>query len=161
MFIATAKCQELRDELGLYKDQLFQLQKELDAAAKCNMALSQRLEIVQGERAAKVQEYENDLIEARDQQMIVEIASSDHDLVLVIQFAPPVSGIWVTRSLNLQLKTSKWPKMDGLTAHQLIADKQLSRSHKESFAFPQMWSSSNGVFCAYSTAPPITWARVT
>jgi hypothetical protein len=62
--VANAKCHELRDELDLHKHQLLQSQNELDAAAKAYRALLQQLEIVQSERAAKVQEYENALVAA-------------------------------------------------------------------------------------------------
>jgi hypothetical protein len=61
--------------------------------------------------------------------MIVEMLPSDHDSVLLIESAPPVSGIWVTRSPNLEIEPTKLPTMDGLTEDQFISYKKLSQSY--------------------------------
>ena len=73
---------QLRDEVKELKGQLSQSQKERDAAVKAGSALSQQLECVKGEYAAKVQEYDstiktaNEEFASKEKQLTTELAST-------------------------------------------------------------------------------------
>jgi chromosome segregation ATPase len=79
---ATAKGKELGDEVKELKVQLSQSQKEHDAAVKAGSALSQQLECLKGEYAAKAQEYEctmkaaNEEFANKEKQMTAELTAT-------------------------------------------------------------------------------------